>query len=170
MSDLLYPKATDKHDDQILKFINWLRYEVCPGPQFTFVYASYKHKGGGYGDPLPHTKIPQQYFLHVCHFLWRYYLFARMPVEKVPLKLDKSFVAFLRKMLVMLDTALEQIILCCLQVGDGQLEVDQRFPLFDIYLTTEFVIGHHDPKSVDLWCKHHGAKDLERMDPFRFGT
>ena len=119
---------------------------------------------------FPIQRYLNSIFFMSAVFLWRYYLFARMLMEKVPLKLDKSFIAFLRKMLVMLDTALEQIIFCCLQTEDGQLEVDQRFPLFDIYLTTEFVIGHHDPKSVDLWCKHHGAKDLERMDPFRFGT
>jgi len=73
-------------------------------------------------------------------------------------------------MLVMLDTALEQLVHPCSLPEDEELKVDQRFPLFDLYLTTEFVVGYHDVKSVNQWCEHpdNEARHLEQMDPFQF--
>ncbi|KAG9308765.1 hypothetical protein JVU11DRAFT_11557 [Chiua virens] len=170
MSDLFYPKAILQHDQLILEFVDCLRYDSYPGHRFAFIYAMDKGKNGKFSDLRPHAKIPGEYFLHVRRLLWRYYLFTVFLKLKGKLRLAKSFVLFLQKMVVMFDTILEQLVYPCFQLPDRELEVNQRFPLFDLYLSTEFVVGYHDPKSVDVWRKRAGntTKDLERMDPFQF--
>ncbi|KIK71729.1 hypothetical protein PAXRUDRAFT_22921, partial [Paxillus rubicundulus Ve08.2h10] len=169
MSDLLYPSmgSEDTHNGYILDFIPLLFYtvELKPGAQMATVYEA---KSPSSRRPTVTTKVPSYYFHHLVRFLWRYYLLSNLYTalhrgnSKV---LVDSAIHFLERMLVMLDTVVEQLILRC--KNTPTMTPAFRVPAFDDYLVTEFIVGWHDPKRVEEWRNRIENRnlDLERIPP-----
>lgn len=177
MSDLFYPQTVsgDKYNEEVLHFITLLTYNVEhePGKPLAVVFQT---ASGPREKPTVKAKIPAAYYKHLDRLLWKYYLFCRIyKVLHLGAKSKSSLlpagVGLLQRMLVLMDTVVEQLLLGCVAKGK-ELSSDSRFPLFDFYLTTEFVVGHHDPPTVEAWRRKPENRhlDLERIDPFQLGT
>ncbi|KIK73131.1 hypothetical protein PAXRUDRAFT_21195 [Paxillus rubicundulus Ve08.2h10] len=117
------------------------------------------------------TKIPAAYYLHVQRFLWPYYLLTTLYQKfhncaMVSRILTTAAAGFLQRMQVMLDIVIEQLVMGCVALGEN-ITPDTRIPYFNYYLVTEFVVGRHDPTSVDAWRRNPENKDLdlERIHP-----
>ena len=174
MSDIFYPRnvSGDKYNEAILDFIPMLTYTVAHahGDPMAVVFET---KSTPRAKAVIKAKIPAQYYEHLDCFLWRYYMFYQ--VYKVlhlgaKSSLLPSGVGLLQRMLVMLDTVVEQLLLRCIALGE-HLTPDCRVNWFDFYLTTEFVVGYHDPPTVEGWRRRPENRDLdlERIDPFQLG-
>ena len=172
MSDLFYPDitASNKYCVAILAFIPKLRYSVsvhADEPMGLLFVADPPSS-----SPRMKCKFPRHYVPHLERFLWRYYLFSGL-YEHFHLKkpqLNRIGIGFLERMLVMMDTVVEQLVMACSRVGD-KLSPDLRVEYFDYYLATEFIVGRHDPDSVDAWRRNPNNLlfDLERIEPDSLG-
>lgn len=175
MSDLLYPAdgvPENKYAAVVLEFIPQLLYtvEYTPGEPMAVVWERASTPGS---KPTVKTQIPSNYYCHLRRFLWRFYMFynlykvLHLGHTKVLLPIG---IELLQRTLVMMDSVVEQLLLGCIALGH-ELSEHSRFYLFDLYLTTEFVVGYHDPGRVDAWRKnpHNRDLDLERINPHELG-
>src|SRR6266568_5430927 len=172
MSDLFYSETVseNKYEKAILSFIPLLQYSVAVrrADPFGYLYEAAPPSA----TPQLKTRFPRVYMDHLRRFLWRYYLFSGLysQFHLSRKQLSHKGTSFLESMLVMMDTILEQLVVRCLRLGES-LTTDTRFPYFDDYLVTEFVVGQHDPESVDAWRMDpaHVNHDLERINPEALG-
>ncbi|KIK72910.1 hypothetical protein PAXRUDRAFT_21444 [Paxillus rubicundulus Ve08.2h10] len=171
MSNLFYPAKVsgDKYNLVILEFIPQLRYTVKhePGQPMATIHEASPPSA----TPTFKTKIPAAYYLYVQHFLWWYYLLTTLYQKfhncaMVSRILTTTATRFLQWMQVMLDIVIEQLVMGCVALGEN-ITPDTRIPYFNYYLATEFVVGCHDPTSVDAWRRKPENKDLnlERIHP-----
>ncbi|KAF9230948.1 hypothetical protein BU15DRAFT_68747 [Melanogaster broomeanus] len=170
MSDLLYPEfqSIKQYVPEIIHYIPILRYSVDhqPNEPMAIVYEARPPTA----TPTVKTKVPGYYYTHLHCFFWRYYLFSLLHMEfntgttKKRLLLPTT-AGFMQRMLIMMDTVVEQL-LGCMELGD-KLMPESRFHYFDHYLVTEFVVGRHEPDIVEDWRKEleNYNFDLERIDP-----
>lgn len=175
MSDLFWCRnvSIDPHNSAVLQFIPMLTYtvECTPGEPFAMVYETMSTRGA---KPQLKTRIPAAYYNHLKRFLWRYYMMYKvydvLHLRTNPSNLLVTGVGILQRTLVLLDTVVEQLLLGCKGLGE-HLSETTRIHYFDLYLTTEFVVGSHDPKNVEAWRREeaHTDLDLERIDPFTLG-
>jgi hypothetical protein len=172
MSDLFYPAIItgNKYYAAILTYIPLLRYTIsAPANDRTAVLYSAMPPSS---PATVRCRFPRHYLPHLERFLWRYYLFFGLYDEfHIKRKVMNAIgVGIMERMLVMLDTVLEQLVLTCEALGDD-VDPDTRVPYFDAYLVTEFIVGRHDPRSVDAWRENpdHTDLDLERIGPHELG-
>ncbi|KAF8833934.1 hypothetical protein BDN67DRAFT_985693 [Paxillus ammoniavirescens] len=118
--------------------------------------------------PVKVTLVPTYYHPHIIQFLWHYYLLSFLRKASIKVLLAPA-VEFIKHMLVMLDTVLEQLLLRCKQ--HPRLTHDFCVPAFDQYLVTEFVVGFHNPIQVEDWHNHpeNRDRDLEQIYPDTLG-
>ncbi|KIK73986.1 hypothetical protein PAXRUDRAFT_20322 [Paxillus rubicundulus Ve08.2h10] len=67
---------------------------------------------------------------------------------------------FLQWMQVMLVIVIEQLVMGCVALGEN-ITPDTRIPYFNYYLATEFVVGCHNPTSIDAWRRKPENEDLD---------
>ncbi|KAH0826853.1 hypothetical protein J3R83DRAFT_4389 [Lanmaoa asiatica] len=173
MSDLHYPPSVlgDKYASAVLDFIPQLIYSVQYKPDEQIAVVLQKAPGRGL-QPTVKTRIPAWYYDHVKRFLWRFYMlyavYKTLHLHPGSAKrvLLPSGVDFLQRMLVLMDCVVEQLLITCMDLGDNLTEKCRVFS-FDLYLSTEFIVGYHDPCHVDAWRKRpeHRDIDLESMFP-----
>lgn len=172
MSDLFYPETIsgNKYNTSILTFIPELRYSVSVrgNEPVGLLYEAMPPSA----TPTIRCKFPRHYVPHLERFLWRYYLFFAL-YDFFHLKrkqLNRLGLGFLQRMLVMMDTVLEQFVIAYSSLGD-QHDHKTRIAYFDYYLVTEYVVGRHDPERVNTWRGHpnHIDIDLERIAPESLG-
>lgn len=174
MSDLFYPSegSTNKYNSCILEFIPQLLYTVhhTPGEPMAVVMETPSTDGA---ETSVKTMIPAAYYRHVERFLWRFYslytIYEELHLQRQKVLLPAGITLF-QRMLLLMDMVIEQLLLSCFNLGTD-LKEDSRVLFFDMYLTTEFVVGFHDPGSVDAWRirPENRHLDLERIDPFKLG-
>lgn len=173
MSDLRCAASNpeDKYGSAILEFVTMLRYTADSKHthgKLATVYVKEQRK-----PKRIHVQIPAAYYEHMKRFLWRYYLLSALyetwgsGPNKVTLPEGTTFLA---TMVIMMDTVVEQLHMQCQGCGKN-VPHDLRCTLFDIYLTTEFIVGRHDGHSVDQWRRapENIDRDLEQIDPFTLG-
>lgn len=173
MSDLLYPRnvSQDKYNREVLEFIPMLTYTVehTPGETMAVVYET---ETASNEERTLKTRIPATYYEHLQRFLWQYYMWYGV-YRSLHLKsklLSTTSISLFQHMLVLMDAVVEQLLLGCIALGKD-LSEDSRIDYFDYYLTTEFVVGRHQPPIVEEWRRkvENRDLDLERIDPFRLG-
>ncbi|KIO05400.1 hypothetical protein M404DRAFT_9077 [Pisolithus tinctorius Marx 270] len=104
---------------------------------------------------LPWAFIPVFYGTHVTLFLWRYYLLIEL-FEQFKKNSANKYTAFLPTLIsniVHLDNVIEFLICPCLDVPLAELP-DYHSKNSDEYLVTEYLIGWHDPQSVNYFQAH----------------
>lgn len=163
MSDLFYPQAVASNKcNTILTFIPASRYSVsvrADEPMGLLLEATPPST-----EPSIKCRFPRHYVPHLERFLWRYYLFYGLYEYfhvKQQSKLNQFGIGFFQRMLVMMNAVLGQLVTTCSK------NPNSRSTYFDDYLVTEFIVGCHDPQSVDAWRKnpYHVNLDLERIPP-----
>ncbi|KAF9235429.1 hypothetical protein BU15DRAFT_64876 [Melanogaster broomeanus] len=173
MSDLFYPQTVsgDQYNIAILDYVPQLKYSIShePNTPMAVVYEALPPTA----NPTFKTEVPSSYYEHLRRFLWRYYLFSVL-INKFNTGSTKKRIVlpavatFLQKMVVMMDTVVEQLIMGCMEKGQ-ELDPELRCQYFDDYLVTEFVVGRHDPESVEAWRRKpvNRIYDLEWINPDR---
>ncbi|KAF9232094.1 hypothetical protein BU15DRAFT_67768 [Melanogaster broomeanus] len=171
MSDLFYPKTVsgDQYNIAILDYVPQLKYSIShePNTPMAVIYEALPPTA----NPTFKTEVPSSYYEHLRRFLWRYYLFSVL-INKFNTGNTKKRVVlpavatFLQEMVVMMDTVVEQLIMGCMEKGQ-ELVPELRCQYFDDYLVTEFIVGRHDPESVEAWRRKpvNRIYDLEWINP-----
>lgn len=172
MSDLLFPEivAGNKYYAAILLYIPLLRYTVFApaNEQLGILFGAMPANS----QPTVKCRFPRYYIPHLERFLWRYYMFFGV-YDEFHLKrkqMTSVGLGFMQRMLVMLDTVLEQLVVTCEKRTNG-MDPNMRVPYFDDYLVTEYIVGRHDHQSVDAWRRNQDNVDLdlERISPHELG-
>ena len=173
MSDLLYPEivAGNEFNVAILTFIPQLRYTIATQDK-THMATLYQAMPPS-APPTFKCKFPAHYFHHLERFLWRYYLFSAL-YEHSHLErkeLTRTGAGFVERLLILLDTVLEQLVMSCANL-DVDMHPGTRIAFFDDYLVTEYIVGRHDPASVDAWRRNpdNVDLDLESIGPDELGA
>ncbi|KAH0834043.1 hypothetical protein J3R83DRAFT_11303, partial [Lanmaoa asiatica] len=63
-------------------------------------------------------------------------------------------------MLILIDCVVKQLLITCMNLGDNLIEKCRVF-FFNLYLSTEFIIGYHDPGNIDTWHKRLEYHDVD---------
>lgn len=108
--------------------------------------------------------LPEYYRPFFMKFLWRLYLALRLysTFHNSQKKEVRSFRPQLLLIITHLDNVLEAFVRPALKIDKEDMS-DWRNPNFDEYLITEFLLGRHDPATVQTF--RHGRKtNVERMD------
>ncbi|KAI6140223.1 hypothetical protein BKA82DRAFT_4019516 [Pisolithus tinctorius] len=98
------------------------------------------------------TFIPSVYYKALIHTLWRYYLLIDLHVhfKRNPYKKYTEFRPHLLRNIVLLDNVLEALIRPCTLIERKDIE-GFRSANFEEYLCTEYLVGRHDPDSVNYF-------------------
>lgn len=113
--------------------------------------------------------MPQCYQKQVVKFLWRFSLLIKL-YQKFHKRTGKKYKAFLPrlcKILVHLDNVIEALIRPAVGLLINEV-AKYHSRNFDEYLVTEFLIGRHDPISVNEFRATYDV-NIERMTPADFG-
>lgn len=108
--------------------------------------------------------LPEYYRLFFMKFLWRLYLALRLysTFRNSQKKKVRSFRPQLLLIITHLDNVLEAIVRPAVNIEKEDIS-DWRNVNFDEYLITEFLLGRHDPATVETF--RYGCKtNIERMN------
>ncbi|KAL4064653.1 hypothetical protein J3A83DRAFT_4191357 [Scleroderma citrinum] len=167
MSDYYWPNhsITDLHKDYIFQVL--YTYSQTDDPTIIKIKQLNHH------DTVPtHTHrgfLPKFYEDHVCRFFWRYYLLIQLyqNFQSCHPRRHRQFLQKLIKIIVHLNNVIESIIRPCLQIPIENMGL-YRSASFNEYLITEFLIGRHDPKTLQKFRKgcpiNIECMDMARLD------
>ncbi|KAI5990549.1 hypothetical protein F5J12DRAFT_966595 [Pisolithus orientalis] len=107
--------------------------------------------------------LPGHYFEFIQLFFWRYYLLMRLHLhfQKAQSKLYANFRPTLLRNIVHLDNIIEALIRPSIGMKEEDIPT-HRCPSFEEFLVTEYLIGRHDPESVNNF-RAHCPTNLERL-------
>ncbi|KAI6137532.1 hypothetical protein BKA82DRAFT_4023802 [Pisolithus tinctorius] len=107
--------------------------------------------------------LPGRYFTFIKLFLWRYYLLMRLHLhfQKAQSKPYANFRPTLLRNIVHLDNIIEALIRPSIGMKEEDIPT-HRCPSFEEFLVTEYLIGRHDPESVNNF-RAHCPTNLERL-------
>ncbi|KAI6140015.1 hypothetical protein BKA82DRAFT_4364399 [Pisolithus tinctorius] len=107
--------------------------------------------------------LPARYFTFIKLFLWRYYLLMRLHLhfQKAQSKQYANFHPTFLRNIVHLDNIIEALIRPSIGMKEEDIPT-HRCPSFEEFLVTEYLIGRHDPESVNNF-RAHCPTNLERL-------
>lgn len=99
-----------------------------------------------------HAYVPAFYKDHIKRFFWRHYLvitlYEHYEQKKLPKYMGSNFLPYLLNVIVHMDNVIESIIRPCQTIGRSEVK-NYRSQDFEDYLIAEYIIGRHDPNTMD---------------------
>jgi len=99
-----------------------------------------------------HTFVPAFYRDHIKRFFWRHYLvitlYEHYEQKKLPKYMGSNFLPYLLNVIVHMDNVIESIIRPCQTIERREVK-NYRSQDFEDYLIAEYIIGRHDPNTMD---------------------
>ncbi|KAI6025435.1 hypothetical protein EDC04DRAFT_2606313 [Pisolithus marmoratus] len=151
MSDYYWPMSMPTV--MLMDYITQIRYVIQEddNPDAIQIYTMYinrnKMKSGH------RTFLPATYLHYMNSLLWKYYLYIDLAMHFNPHRTQKKYKKFwptLLKYIALLDNVVESVLHPCLKIKNEDIG-DQVCQSLEEYCITEFLIGRHDPESVNFF-------------------